>query len=1052
MAEVFRARVKKPDGTEQIYAVKKVLPNFNGDKEILRMFVEEARIAACLDHDNVVRVYDLGTNDAGEYFMVMEFADGKDLSDIIWEAAQKKLRIPTSMALQAARDVLRALEYAWSAVDDKGVQFKLIHRDISPHNVLVTWDGRIKLTDFGIAKVQASANKTQMGVIKGKFGYMSPEQARGKLLDQRSDLFNVGLLLFESFTGERLFAGSTDIETLELMRSARIPRLDPKLGISAALETLMRRALERDPGLRPQTASDFLRDLIAATQQSAIVLRTADIVHTMATLFPALAAASPVVQSPRKLALKSQLWHQPIVLAGSRRAAALPPIGAAASARPAAVAEVLAPASSKPALRPAPAPAPAHGSSSSARVPAVDPPAAALPSAPRAKVQAAIKAGGAARAVDEGSAMSSSRSLPQRVNPGIQPEAAERGDAQATRIELNPLKQTAPQSTATNGDPFATTPDPGSVSAPPLPPSLAAAASSPALPAAAAHHAPRVLPPPPALQVTPVPPLPSPPPPSPPQWQPSPSPPPPPSLSPWQPLPSPPVPAPAPWQPSPSPPPPAAPWQPLPAPPPLAAAVSPPALAPVPPSSSWQPAPHVAQAWQPQPSPLPPPAPQWQPSPPVAQPWQPSPSPPPAGGSPPPWQPPSPVAQPWQPQPSPLPPQAPHWQPEAQLAQAPAWTEQQQVLPPAPQWQSAPVPAWQPQPQPQPWQPMPPLEPQVQPWQPPAAPFGAPPPRPMGLPVSPAALMEPPAVPWVPSGNAVGAEADFALPGGFTNQPSSPALPAAPAAPALVRKPLWRVKSEHFAELWLPPPVRIAGAVAGVTAVCVGFALVVALLGVLRRESRQARTLMVRSSPAGAGVTLDGQRLAGVTPLIIDVNLADGMHILKMGLAAGAPTQRKLQLSSDDRFVIVSESLQSAGSVRIETRPAGARVLLDGLDVGAAPLTLPGVGTDKPHVLEARKQGYRNTTVTLPVERPAEHLMVLSLEPMRAAGRLVVMSTLPAHITLDGVPWGVTSTAERECPAGPHDVVIKVAALGMEARAAVEVSERAVSRYFLSFD
>ena len=143
------------------------------------------------------------------------------------------------------------------AVDDDGVQLKLIHRDISPHNVLVTWDGRIKLTDFGIAKVQASANKTQMGVIKGKFGYMSPEQARGKPLDQRSDLFNVGILLYEGFTGTRLFEGPTDLETLDAMRSPRVPRLPAELAIPAALEAVMRLALEREPDERFADAMTF---------------------------------------------------------------------------------------------------------------------------------------------------------------------------------------------------------------------------------------------------------------------------------------------------------------------------------------------------------------------------------------------------------------------------------------------------------------------------------------------------------------------------------------------------------------------------------------------------------------------------------------------------------------------------------------------------------------------------------------------------------------------------------------------------------------------------
>ncbi len=313
----------------------------------------------------------------------------------------------------------------------------------------------------------------------------------------------------------------------------------------------------------------------------------------------------------------------------------------------------------------------------------------------------------------------------------------------------------------------------------------------------------------------------------------------------------------------------------------------------------------------------------------------------------------------------------------------------------------------------------------------------------MGLPSPPApAPVAPPPV---------GAESGLPLPGGYVNQPSSPAV-AVSSSPAPARKPLWRVKAELLVEMWLPPKVLVASGVTAVVAVVLGFGGAVVLASTLAGEARNARTILVRSSPPGASVSLDEARLEGATPLIVDVKLEDGPHTLKVGLAAGTPAQRKLQLASDDRFVVVTESLQSAGIIRVETRPPGARVLLDGRDVGTAPLTLPGVATDKPHVLEARKPGYRSSISPVPVERPADHTMVLALEPTRAAGRVVVSTPLPAIISLDGMPWGTTSTSERECPPGRHDVVVRVAELGIEARASVDVPERGVARYFLSFD
>ncbi len=321
----------------------------------------------------------------------------------------------------------------------------------------------------------------------------------------------------------------------------------------------------------------------------------------------------------------------------------------------------------------------------------------------------------------------------------------------------------------------------------------------------------------------------------------------------------------------------------------------------------------------------------------------------------------------------------------------------------------------------------------------------------MGLPPRP--MLQPP-TPSSPQINAgpIGAESSLPLPGGFSGEPMPASSAVATSGVAPKRKPLWQVQAEAFVEVWLPRRSRIAAGVALAAAVVTGFGAAAGAGAALAGESSTARTLLVRSSPPGASVTLDDERLDGVTPLIVDANLADGPHTLKVALAAGAPAQRKLALSGDDRFVLVSESLQSSGKVLVQTRPGGARVLLDGRDVGAGPVTLDSVTTDKPHVIEARKAGYKNATATVPVERPPDHVMVLSLEPVRPPGRVVIQSALPASVIMDGMPWGSTSSAERECPSGRHELTLRVNELGLERRAVIDVPERALVKYFVAFD
>ena len=297
MAEVYRARGKGADGTEYLYAVKRILPEYTRDPEIKRMFIEESRVAACLVHPSVVRVYDLATTDKDDLYIVMEFLEGKDLSEAIEEAEKLGKPLPIWFAIQIARDVLRALHHVTTEATDKnGRVLGLIHRDISPHNIFVCFDGQVKLTDFGVAKVAESNIKTQVGITKGKLGYMSPEQLMGSVLDFRSDLYNVGILLFESITGRQLFSGASTAEFLQAMVRGVVPPIPAGLQVPPDLEACIRRALDRDRNKRPATALEFERELGQIAERYNLTAQSAHVAHQMRELYPK--AAPPPMAKP----------------------------------------------------------------------------------------------------------------------------------------------------------------------------------------------------------------------------------------------------------------------------------------------------------------------------------------------------------------------------------------------------------------------------------------------------------------------------------------------------------------------------------------------------------------------------------------------------------------------------------------------------------------------------------------------------------------------------------------------------------------------------------
>jgi serine/threonine protein kinase len=261
MAEVFRAKRTGVEGFEKILAVKRILPHLSDNKEFVEMFVDEAKMVAGLTHPNIVQIFDLGRIEK-TYFIAMEYVQGKDLRTILKRAKEKGSRIPLDLSVLVISRVCSALEYAHRKKDDEGQALKIVHRDISPQNILISFEGEVKLTDFGIAKATSKASTTDRGALRGKLLYMSPEQAAGAPMDRRSDVFSLGLVFYEMITDSKPFLGTSEKGILEMVRECRIepPRaLNPR--VTENLEHVVMKALEKNPDLRYQDASEMYRDL-----------------------------------------------------------------------------------------------------------------------------------------------------------------------------------------------------------------------------------------------------------------------------------------------------------------------------------------------------------------------------------------------------------------------------------------------------------------------------------------------------------------------------------------------------------------------------------------------------------------------------------------------------------------------------------------------------------------------------------------------------------------------------------------------------------------------
>lgn len=258
MAEVYVAEAESMAGFKKKVAIKRILPGLIKDQRFVRMFLDEARLSLRLNHANVVSVFDIGESE-NTYFIVMDFVHGTNLKSLLEYQAKKGGVMPVPLVTWILSEILKGLAYAHNLADSEtGRPIGIVHRDISPPNILVSWNGEVKLTDFGLAKATTQLESTDPGVVKGKYSYLSPEAARGEEIDHRADLFSAGILAFEMLTGRRLFRGKNDFQTIALVRACEVPSVRSyNPAVPPDLEAVLMRALSKDINDRYADADAF---------------------------------------------------------------------------------------------------------------------------------------------------------------------------------------------------------------------------------------------------------------------------------------------------------------------------------------------------------------------------------------------------------------------------------------------------------------------------------------------------------------------------------------------------------------------------------------------------------------------------------------------------------------------------------------------------------------------------------------------------------------------------------------------------------------------------
>ncbi|HEY6478053.1 MAG TPA: protein kinase [Polyangia bacterium] len=263
MAEVFRATGEGPEGFERAFVVKRILPRLLDAPEFVRMFVDEAKISARLLHPNIVQVFEFAYHDGG-YYIVMEPVDGVDVGRLLRQLERRGAVAPAAFAAEVGRQACRGLGFAHGLTSPEGSPYGIVHRDVTPGNIMVAWNGAVKILDFGIARAvqELRTSQTDAGIVKGKMSYLAPEMLQGQPPDARSDLFSLGVVLHELLSGRRLFVGDNDLETLKLVSEMPVPRPSSRNPeVKPALDEVILRALARDPAKRYQSADEMSQDL-----------------------------------------------------------------------------------------------------------------------------------------------------------------------------------------------------------------------------------------------------------------------------------------------------------------------------------------------------------------------------------------------------------------------------------------------------------------------------------------------------------------------------------------------------------------------------------------------------------------------------------------------------------------------------------------------------------------------------------------------------------------------------------------------------------------------
>lgn len=301
MAEIFKGKALDSQGLERAVVIKRILPHIAASPEFVQMLIDEAKIAVMLNHGNIAQVYDLGKV-GDDYFIVMEYVEGKSISQIMKRLRLSGLLIPVPFAMAICAEIAQGLDYMHRKTDDAGHPLNIVHRDISPQNVILSVYGTIKIIDFGIAKAKNKVSVTDSGVLKGKFAYMSPEHAEGLKLDNRNDIFSLGVILYELLTGERLFKGKTNQETIKRVKKARVlAPSEKRTEIPKALDDIVLKALARDRNQRYQSAGELAHDLHKLLIQIAPHFTPQNLVEFLHDLFPENAPET----------LKESLAHEP---------------------------------------------------------------------------------------------------------------------------------------------------------------------------------------------------------------------------------------------------------------------------------------------------------------------------------------------------------------------------------------------------------------------------------------------------------------------------------------------------------------------------------------------------------------------------------------------------------------------------------------------------------------------------------------------------------------------------------------------------------------------